>query len=250
VCRRDKGVFPGPRAQDIMLLTNRAFTVRHCAIIVASLAGTAGSAMAGLSVSAFAGSDAAFNAITSNGALERAVTEGRTGTPGNWQMGIWEQGGVGAPKTTATFGLSNGAIQRFLIQYDGVSTLSYTANGTTISWNALAGTFTDIFIRVRSATDSTMSLTNMSIVSGGSSLSIGTLASTGPVAADYLRVQNDGSSFGAFSISGNQQLSWTSVNPPNGSQLAYQFKFTNTIPSPGALAVVGFGGLMAARRRR
>lgn len=225
--------------------------IRSCAAgAIAALVLSSGSAFAGLSVSAFAGGDSAFQTISNNGSLERAVTEGRTGTPGNWQMGIWSQGGVGSPVTTGNFGLVNGTTQAFTISYDGVSTLSYTANGTTRSWNALGGSFTDIFIRVRSVASSTVLLSDMSIVSGVENVSIGSLASSGAVAADYLRIQNDGNAIGAFTISGNHTLSWSSVNPPSGSNLAYQFKFTNTIPAPGSLALVGLGGLIAGRRRR
>jgi len=225
--------------------------IRSCAAgAIAALVLSSGSAFAALSVSAFAGGDSAFLGLTNNGAMERAVTEGRTGTPGNWQMGIWSQGGVGSPVTTGNFGLVNGTAQAFSISYDGVSTLSYTANGTIRSWNAMAGTFTDIFIRVRSAANSTVLLSGMSIVSGIENVNLGSLSSTGAVAADYLRVQNDGNAIGAFTISGNHTLSWSSANPPNGSNLAYQFKFTNTIPTPGSLAIIGLGGLIAGRRRR
>ncbi len=220
-------------------------------VAVLALAASASSVSASLSLTPYAGGDTAFNLISNNGALERAVTEGRTGTPGNWQMAIWQQGGVGSPQTQAQFGLSNGAVQPFTITFDGASTITYTANNVPISWNAVAGSFTDIFIRVRSAADSTIALGNVFIdAGGGNTLSVGNFSSTGAVPADYLRVQNGGLPLPAFTITGTHQLSWTSVNPPNGSGLAYQFKFTNVVPTPGAALVLGLGGLAAARRRR
>jgi hypothetical protein len=215
-----------------------------CGVAVAS------SAFAGLSVSSVAGGDAEFSQLTNGGALERAVAEGRTGTPGNWQMGIWERGGVGSPKATAQFGLVNGAAQNISISWDGVSTISYTANGVTIGWNQVSGSFTDIFIRVRSVANSTLELGNLSLTTGGPAFNVGTLSTTGAVPAEYLRVQNDGQAIPAFTLSGTHRLSWTSANPPSGSNLAYQVKFSNVVPTPGAMAVLGLGGLVATRRRR
>lgn len=220
-------------------------------VAVLALVASASSVSASLSYTPLVGGDAAFNTLTNSGALERAVTEGRTGTPGNWQMAIWQQGGVGVPQGQALFGLSNGAVQPFTITFDGASTITYTANNVPISWNAVAGSFTDIFIRVRSAANSTVSLGNVFIdAGGGNTLNVGNFSSTGAVPADYLRVENGGLALPAFTITGTQQLSWTSVNPPNGSSLGYQFKFTNTVPVPGAALVLGLAGLAAARRRR
>lgn len=218
-------------------------------VSIVSAMAMASSVLAGLSVSPYAGGDAGFNALTNNGALERGVTEGRTGLPGNWQMAIWQQGAVGAPQASAQFGLTNGAVQDIEISWDGVNTISYTANGTAISWNQTAGSFTDIFIRVRSVDNATIALGNLVLDAGsGGSLNIGNFSSSGAGAASYLRVQNDGQNIPAFTIRGTHQLSWTG-GAPTGSNLAYQFKFTN-VPTPGAMALMGVLGVTAGRRRR
>lgn len=218
-------------------------------VSIAAVAALSSSAFAGLSVAPYAGGDAGFNVLTNNGALERGVTEGRTGLPGNWQMAIWQQGAVGIPQASAQFGLSNGAVQDIEIAWNGVNTISYTANGTTISWNQTAGSFTDIFIRVRSIDNTTIALGDLVLDAGGNgSLNIGNFSSTGAGAASYLRVQNDGQAIPAFTIRGTHQLSWTG-QAPTGSNLAYQFKFTN-VPTPGAMALVVGAGLVAGRRRR
>lgn len=76
---------------------------------------------------------------------------------------------------------------------------------------------------------------------------IADLTSSGAVPAAYLRISNT-NAFGAVSISGQMELSWTGQRP-NGSGLAAQIKFSN-IPTPGAAAVLGLAGLVATRRRR
>jgi hypothetical protein len=52
----------------------------------------------------------------------------------------------------------------------------------------------------------------------------------------------------AFTLYGTHRFTWN-VPVPNGSQIAYQVKLTN-IPSPGMAGLLGFAGLIAARRRR
>jgi hypothetical protein len=142
------------------------------------------------------------------------------------------------------------------IEFAGVSaqirpeTVSLSANGVTIGWNQVSGSFTDIFIRVRSVANSTLELGNLSLTTGGPAFNVGTISSTGAEPAEYLRVQNDGQAIPAFTLSGTHRLSWTSQTAPGGSNLAYQVKFSNVVPTPGAMAVLGLGGLVATRRRR
>lgn len=196
----------------------------------------------------YAGGDAGFNLLSLNGSLERAVTEGRIGNnamSGTWEMAIWQQGGVGTPQTTAQKAWTNGADVGFTLAYDGVDTITYTIGGTSISWNNLAGPFTDIFIRTRSATDSSVSLTDLDL----DGFSIGNLSSSGNGVVNYLRIQNNSANFGAFTLTGTQNFSWTGAQPSN-SALAYQIKLTNVIPEPATLALVAAGGLVLLRRRR
>jgi len=224
---------------------NRMFAA---GIAAGTLIALSTSASASVSWSYFAGGDAAFNELTLNGSLERAATEGRIGNngpSGTWELALWEQGGVGTPKDQAQFVWGNGQATSFSVVYDGISTVTYTVGQTTVSWNALAGGFTDIFIRTRSAADSSVLLSNLDFV--GSGLNIGDLSSTGNGDVNYIRISNAGGDFGAFTITGLSTFDW-GVQPSN-SALAYQFKFSNVIPAPGAIAVLGLAGLVGRRRR-
>ncbi len=211
------------------------------------------SANAGLGWEYFAGGDAAFNGLTNNGALERAVTEGRignNGSSGTWEQGIWKQGGVGAPITQANFVWGNGAAVDFSISWNGSDTVSYTLGGQTLTYNTVTGPFTDIFIRTRSATDSSLGLTDLFLDTAGTDLNIGDLMSSGNGDVDYIRIRANGANFAAFTLSGKSTLTWDAGNQPNNSALAYQVKFSNVVPGPGALALFGLAGLAGSRRRR
>lgn len=194
------------------------------------------------------GGDAGFNVLSNNGSLERAVTEGRIGnnaTNGTWEMAIWEQGGVGTPETTAQKAWTNGIDVAFTLQYDGANTVTYTVGGTSISWANMAGGFTDIFIRTRAAADSTVTLTDLDL----DGLAVGDLVSSGNGDVDYIRIQNMGMDFGAFTLAGTQNFSWTGALPTN-SALAYQIKLTNVIPEPATLFPLAIGAIALIRRRR
>jgi uncharacterized protein (TIGR03382 family) len=210
----------------------------------------AGPAMGAVTWSYFGLGDAGFNVLTNNGALERAVTEGRIGdnlASGTWEQAIWRQGGV-TMQTNANFVWSNGATVPFQIQWNGVDTLSYTIGAQVLTWNAVPGSFTDIFVRTRSGAGSTMELFGMDI----DGLPFGPLTSSGSGDVQYIRISNDFVDFGAFTITGLSRLTWDPGNRPSNSALAYQFKFTNTtdIPAPGAAVVLALGAGLAARRRR
>lgn len=194
--------------------------------------------------------DAAFLALTNNGALERAVAEGRSGNlagNGDWEQGIWQQGSVGVPVAQAQQTITNGTALAFRIVYDGVSALTYTVNGVTISYNTVAGPFTDIFIRTRAGNGTTMALSQLNLTGLGA---FGPIVTTGAGsdALGYVRI-TEAAGFGAFTLSGTQTISWTGA-APRGSGTAYQLKFTNVVPAPMGAAMLGLGGLLAARRRR
>lgn len=209
------------------------------------------SASASITVSTLPGGDTDFLALTSGGTLERAVAEGRIGnnnaTSGTWERAIWEFGGVGTPKATGGTTWSSGQPVGFSFSFDGVSTATFVLGGQSLSWNMVAGTFTDIFIRTRNArNDTSIELTNLSLTGFGS---LGSdLISTTVNEVDYLRVSNS-TPFGAMTISGDATLSWTGTAPANSAQ-AFQVKFSNVIPGPGAAGVLALGGLIATRRRR
>lgn len=207
-------------------------------------------ASAAISWSSFGLGDAGFNAITNNGALERAVAEGRIGdrlAAGTWEQAIWRQGGV-TMQTNANYVYPNGGDVPFDIVWNGVDTVTYTVGSQSLSWSAVPGAFTDIFIRTRSATDSTLELFDMDL----DGLPIGSMTSSGNGDVQYIRITNDFANFGAFTLSGVSRLTWNNGNAPTNSALAYQVKLTNTteIPSPSGCAVLGLAAIAACRRRR
>lgn len=219
-----------------------------CALGASAAMALAGTASAIPAWSYYLDGDAGLLALTNNGALERAVTEGRIGNgamTGTWEQAIWELGGQGTPEVEAQLAITNGTAVPFEITWDGVDTVSYSVGSQTIAWTDVAGSFTDIFIRARGGATSTMSLTDLDLL--GSGLSIGDLHTTNGV--EYIRIRNMGMPFGAFTLTGVQTFSW-SGQAPTGSQLAYQVKLTNVIPAPATLAGLGVLALGAARRRR
>lgn len=229
---------------------------RLCVPALAGAIGTAltvlvGSASAGITVVGVAGGDTGFSALTNNGTLERAVAEGRIGnnnaSNGTWEQGIWEFGGVGSLKAQGGTTWTSGTAIPFSVSYDGLSTITFTQGSDSLSWNQMAGPFTDIFIRTRSArADTTISLTSMSLSGFGA---LGTdLITSGSGTVDYLRIVNT-SNFGAFTLSGMVNPAWSGTAPSN-SALAYQVKLSNVIPSPSVAGGLGLGALMTMRRRR
>ncbi|MDX2114398.1 MAG: choice-of-anchor W domain-containing protein [Planctomycetota bacterium] len=224
-------------------------------IAVGVLAAGSSAASAAISIQPLATGDADFLALTNNGALERAVSEGRIGNNadnGTWEQAIWEpQGGVGSPVAQAQLpGFTSGATVPFSISYDGAASISYTFGSSTLTWNLIDGPFTDLFIRVRATSTSTAGLSNMflDLPGAGEDTLIPDLT-TGPAGtAEYLRLTRVGADFPAFTISGSSTFSWTGAVPAN-SALAYQVKFSNVVPAPGALAIFALAGLTSRRRR-
>ena len=213
-----------------------------------AIALAAGAAQASVTWSLFNGGDAGFNALTNNGALERAVGEGRIGNNalnGTWERGIWQQGGVGTPQRQGNLAWTSGAFVPWSLTWNGVDTVAFTVAGDTLTWDGVAGGFTDIFVRTRSAADSSIAISDWNL----DGVLIGNFFSTGSGDVDYVRIENGGSNFGAFTLRGLVRMDWTGATPTN-SALAFQVKLTNVIPTPGALALLGMGGLLVARRRR
>jgi MYXO-CTERM domain-containing protein len=215
------------------------------AIVLAS----AGVANAAITADPFPAGDAGFLALTDNGALEEAAAESRIGnaqTNGGWEVAVWEQGGVGQPKDQDQLALGNGDQVPFVLSYDGVSTVTFSVGSASASWDMVAEGFTDIFIRARAADGSTVSLTGMDL--NGTAIPDLVASGAGSSSVEYLRIQNMGADFGAFSLLGTQELAWSGDMPMN-SALAYQIKLTN-VPTPGAGALLAVAGLAAVRRRR
>ncbi|MEM7754271.1 MAG: choice-of-anchor W domain-containing protein [Planctomycetota bacterium] len=206
-------------------------------------------ALAAPTTSLYNDGDAGFNDLTLGGTLEQAVVESRIGNAnpeaGIWEVGLWRFGAVGTPMDADGRGIDNGEVASFTLDYDGGTGLSFAIDGATVADANIGGTFTDIFIRLRGVANGTATLQNLAL--DGSALSVSTIDATNGVS--YLRIQNVGSDFGAFSLTGEQVFDWTGTRP-NNSALAVQFKLTNVIPTPGVGAVLGLAGLAATRRRR
>ncbi len=208
------------------------------------------SAFATLSWEYFAGGDSGFNLLTSSGALERAVTEARIGnvtTTGTWEQGIWQRGGVGPLVRQGQFQWQSANDVPFTVVYDGASTITFTLGSETLSWDGIAGPFTDIFIRTRAGANSEITLSDLDLV--GSGLTIGDLTSLGDGDVDYIRLRNNDLNFGAFTLTGVQRMTWSGTAPTN-SALAAQIKFSNIVPEPSSLVLLAAGGLILRSRRR
>lgn len=222
--------------------------VSALAIAAGAVVAMSGSAFGAVTAGVFAGGDAGFNALTENGSLERAVVESRIGnaaTSGTWETAIWDQGASGTIQSQAQRNITNAVSESFVLTWDGVGLVSFEIGGTTVSWDAVPGGFTDIFIRARATENSQASLTDLDLVGSGTFIP-SLIVSDG---VDYLRIENMGADFGAFTLTGVQEFSWEGTRP-NNSALAFQFKLTNVIPAPSALAGFGVLGLAALRRRR
>lgn len=197
----------------------------------------------------YAGGDIGYNALTNGGALEQGVVEGRIGNRvdiGTWEMGIWRFHDVGPFLAQGQLPWFNGVGAPFSIVYDGATTVTYTMGSTTISTTQLGGTFTDIFLRTRSATFGDVDLRSLQLIGAGT-LAVGPLASTGAADVDYIRIENGGQAFGAFELRGVQTLTWLSTEPPINSQVNAQFRLTN-VPAPASM--VALLPLIACGRRR
>lgn len=230
-----------------------AIVSRLGGLAVAVVATTA--AHAGITFGPLAGGDAEFSALTNGGSLERAVGEGRIGNnagTGTWEQAIWELGGVGTPVAQAQLAaFTSGTGVPFSISFDGASTVSYTFGPSTLTWSLIDGPFTDIFLRVRATAASSATLSNLFLDMPGAAddTAIGSLATGAGGTAEYIRVSFMGNNLPAFTLSGDSTFAWTGSVPAN-SQLAYQVKFSNVVPTPAAASLMVAAGLVGLRRRR
>ena len=217
---------------------------------VAAAAVLAASASAEPIWSYYLDGDSGYNALTNNSALTQGAVEGRIGSRtelGTWELAIWRRPVAGPFLSLGQLSWGNGQAAPLSLVYDGATTVSWMLGTTTISTTQIGGTFTNIFVRTRSAQNSSVNLSNLSFVGG---ISLGNLSSTGPGTVNYMRIDNGNTPFGAFEIRGFETLNWLPNEPPVNSQLGAQFRFTNVIPSPAAAASFGLAALFAGRRRR
>jgi len=194
--------------------------------------------------------DAGYAALSNNGALEQGTVEGRIGNrldTGTYELAIWRRVNVGPLLNLGQLTWGNGVAAPFTLTYDGLTTVTYTLGTKTILSTQIGGTFTDIFIRARSAPTGNVFLTGMQMVG---SVAIPNVASIGGGPVNYLRVSNQGQAFGAFTLTGFEAISWIVNEPPANSAVSAQFRLVN-VPGPGVAVVVAAAvPLFAVRRRR
>lgn len=223
---------------------------RMAALSISSLLATTHFAAANPIITPFPDKDAGYNALTSYGIYEQGTAEGRIGSRtelGSWELALWRRVQAGPFLNLGQLNWGNGQAAPFRITYDGATSLSYTLGTTTINTNGLGGTFTDIFIRVSSARNSSVTLTGMQFQAAGL---IGSLSATNEGDLQYLRISNSGVAFPAFTITGMQTLTWLTIDPPVNSQLNAQFRLANIVPAPGSAALLSLSLAFVAQRRR
>jgi hypothetical protein len=227
----------------------------HGHTVVMACAMLAAASQAGITTSPFPGGDAGYDALTNGGLLEQGVTEGRIGNridTGTWETAIWRRNEAGPFLAQGQLTWQSGVPAPFTIDYNGGTQLVYTLGGETISTTQLGGTFTDIFLRTRSATLGSVLLSGMVISpSAGAAVAIPDIGSIGNGTINYLRLQtDDGTPMPAFTITGFQTLTWQANDPPINSLVNGLFLMTNVVPSPSGVAAAGLAGVVVVARRR
>lgn len=225
------------------------------ACVVACAAMVTPRSLAGITVVPFAGGDAGYDTLTGNGLLEQGAAEARIGNridAGTWETALWRRNETGPILAQGQLTWQSGLPAPFTLTYDGAAGLVYTVGGETISSTQLGGTFSDIFIRTRSATLGSVQLSGMVYTpTFGDAAVLPDLGSTGNGTINYLRLrEGDGSTLPAFTVTGFQTLSWQANDPPINSQVNALFLLTNIVPGPSSLGVAAVTGVCVARRRR
>jgi hypothetical protein len=219
-------------------------TKLFCAAFAALAAGAAATANASMTLA----SDSAFQALESSGQFTKTfagnVRWGNGGPSGDWEYAIVNAsdapiGAVGqtpwAGSNTHTLTFSYAA---------GFSTLSLTGIGSIT--RAVPTGPTVIWSRVLDSETPFSSLSNIAIdlAYNGVGVDYSFASLVGDANAEYWGV-SDANLAQGFTLTAIATLSGPRTS---GSNPMYQFKVG--VPTPGALALLGLGGLVVARRRR
>jgi hypothetical protein len=209
-----------------------------------------GNAQAAVLVPTSGLTDAGFNQLISSGDFtEKFVTSARIGDAGaaTYEMGLLRPNQSVAGQKQYQW--NSGTAVDFSLEYDG-ALVKYKLGDEIISSMEFTGDASDLFLRTRSATNSTSLFSNLKLQDGSGTLAIADLTSSGNGDVDYLRL---GKLQGAFKLSGQTTMSWTGARPTNSSLIA-QVKVGNSkaVPEPANVAALGLFGLLATviRQRR
>ncbi|MBO3463902.1 PEP-CTERM sorting domain-containing protein [Aetokthonos hydrillicola Thurmond2011] len=216
--------------------------------------------------------DADFNNILDQGTFkELFVAEGRIGNnslnDAERELGINRNARAlvapGEPVASGQFVWGNGTPVDFTLNYTG-STINYTVGGQTLTTTAFNGPVNDIYLRTFATQNSTATLSDLvfkDLTTTNTKFTIGSLSSTGTSTpdTDYLEITDISD---PFEITGKVALSWTGIQPPTRSNLAYQIKVggSSSVPpiprqvpesgTTGAILLTGIAGIGYRCRKR
>jgi hypothetical protein len=233
-----------------MKLLNLFQSVSQIAAIVAVPAIailSAGNAQAAVLVPTNNLTDLGFNQLIDSGQFtETFVTSARIGGPSTYELGVLR------PNQTVVaqkeYQWQSGQAVDFSLEYDGAM-MKYKVGNQEISSTEFKGNASDLFLRTRSAANSTSLFSDLKLKDDTGVLSIANLTSSGNSDVDYLRL---GQLKGAFKLTGKTTLSWTGTRPPTQSSLIAQVKVGNSksVPEPASVAALGLVGALAAAIRK
>ncbi|TVQ30527.1 MAG: hypothetical protein EA376_12855 [Phycisphaeraceae bacterium] len=225
-------------------------SIAPCTIIVGALVAAAAAPAFGATITlSNLSSDAEANALPF---IERYVAEGRIGAgggPATFELALGAS--TVSPAQTANYAWQSGVATPFSLEYDAALGLAtYTVDGVSLEY-AIDTDATDIFIRTRSANETTtMTIDNLTL--NGDALA-GLASASGAGDVDILWIRSD-MPLGDFLLRGDSTMTWAG-SMPSQSTLAFQFKVGAVIPAPtgfglAGAGLIGLGSAGFARRRR
>ncbi|NEO17763.1 MULTISPECIES: PEP-CTERM sorting domain-containing protein [unclassified Moorena] len=164
------------------------------------------------------------------------------------------------------FNWVSGEAVDFLLEFDGISQLTYTVGDVVLSSTVTEDNFSDLFLRTSARKDnSSIVLSNLMLTDSAMSASLPDASNVcsnpndcGFFDAQYLHISNV---LGAFSLTGQSTMTWSEENRPTQSRLAYQVKLVAgepgdkppvDVPEPATMSVFSLGviGLVLTGSRR
>jgi hypothetical protein len=221
---------------------------RRWCVVSALVAASVPGAVASGGVVTFS-SDADFIAYQASGAFTKIyggnVRWGDALPTGDWEYAIVNGADVpiSSPANAAWAGTNAHAVT---FTYNGAGSATLTLAGIGSITRSVADAPSVLFARVKDSASpfSTLSNIRVDLAYNGVGVDYSSSLLTGDANAEYWGVVDTNLSAG-FTITADAELSGPRTA---GSDPMYQFKVG--VPSPGAAALLGIGGLVATRRRR